>query len=71
VDHGQLRRILEDMEPGMAFVVPIDWVSLNIEGDDETQRDLNTIEVVTSHGCSWERDPDTRKLTFLKQPPAE
>ena len=65
----ELRRILDQMEPGMALTVPKDWVGLHVHGADETQRDLNTIELVLEHGCTWERDPEAKDLTFSKQPP--
>jgi len=67
---GDLQRILTEMEPGMSLVVPMDWVSLNIEGKSETERDLTTIELATSHDCTWERDPAANMLTFAKQVPA-
>jgi hypothetical protein len=66
---GQLRRILDELEPGMSLTVPKDWVQLNVEGADETERDLKTIEMVLEHGCAWERDPQAKHLTFAKEAP--
>lgn len=67
---SELRGILDRLEPGMSISVPKDWIGLNVEGADETQRDLNTIELVLEHGCTWERDPEAKELIFRKQPPA-
>jgi hypothetical protein len=69
VELTQLRRILDELEPGMALTVPKDWIGLNIQGADETERDLTTIQLVLDHGCTWERDPSVQVLTFSKQPP--
>ena len=66
---SEMRAILAQLEPGMSLSVPKDWVSLNVEGADETERDLKTIELVLEHGCTWERDPEGRDLTFAKKPP--
>ena len=63
----QLRRILDELEPGLSLSVPRDWTSLNIEGADEAERDLNTLELVLEHSCTWERNPDGN-LTFTKSP---
>jgi hypothetical protein len=67
---SELRTILDQLEPGMALSVPKDWVGLNVEGADEAARDLNTIELVLAHGCTWQLDPEAQDLTFSKQPPA-
>ena len=67
---SELRVILDQLEPGMSVSVPKDWVGVNVDGSDETQRDLKTIELVLEHGCTWERDPEAKDLTFRKQPPA-
>lgn len=64
----QLRRILGELEPGMTMCLPKDWISLNIDGDDETQRDLKTIELATEHGCTWQHDPEAKELSFKKEP---
>ena len=66
---SEMCAILAQLEPGMSLSVPKDWVSLNVEGADETERDLKTIELVLEHGCTWERDLEGRDLTFAKQPP--
>lgn len=63
----QLRRILDEMEPGMSVTIPRDWFSLNIDGTDQTDRDVRTIDLVLQYGCTWERNPDTQNLTFSKQ----
>jgi hypothetical protein len=67
---SELQLILDQLEPGMSISVPKDWISLHVEGVDETERDLNTIEFVLERGCTWERDPDAKDFTFRKQPPA-
>jgi len=69
VELAQLRRILDELEPGMSLTVPGDWIGLNIEGSDETERDLKTIQLVLDHGCTWERDPSALVLTSSRQPP--
>lgn len=68
---SELRVILDQLEPGMSLTVPKDWIGLNVGGADETQRDLNTIELVLEHGCTWERDPVGKDLTFAKQAPPQ
>jgi hypothetical protein len=67
---SDLHLILDKLEPGMSISVPKDWISLHVEGGDETQRDLNTIEFVLERGCTWERDAEAKDLIFRKQPPA-
>jgi hypothetical protein len=66
---SELQAMLDQLEPGMSLSVPKDWVHLNVPGADETERDLKTIELVLAHGCTWERDPEAKDLTFAKQPP--
>lgn len=66
---SELQTILDQLEPGMSLSIPKDWVSLNVQGADETERDLKTIELVLEHGCTWERDPDAKDVKFAKQPP--
>jgi hypothetical protein len=63
-----LCRILEDLEPGMSITIPKDWFSLNVEGTDETTRDVKTIELVLGYNCTWAQDPAAKDLTFTKQP---
>ena len=70
MDLDQLRRVLDELEPGMSVVVPRDWVGFNVYGSDETDRDVRTIELVLEHGCTWERDPETQHLSFTKQTPS-
>jgi hypothetical protein len=67
MDIGQLGRILEELEPGMALRVPLDWATSAVEGTDEAERDLRTLELAQQNGCTWERDPATKSLTFSKQ----
>jgi hypothetical protein len=69
MDLNQFCRILDELEPGMSIVVPRDWVGFNIEGADQTDRDMKTIELVLDHGCTWEQNPEAQILTFAKQPP--
>jgi hypothetical protein len=68
MDIAQLGRILEELEPGMALLVPLDWTTTAVEGSDEAERDLRTLELAQQNGCTWERDPTTKCLTFSKQP---
>lgn len=63
-----LTRILDELEPGMSLTIPRDWFSLNIDGENESARDLNTIALAGEHDCVWERDPKAATLTFTKQP---
>lgn len=65
---SELRSILDQLEPGMTLSVPKDWVRLNVQGADETDRDLKTIELVLEHDCTWERDPEAKDFKFAKQP---
>ncbi len=67
---SQLCVILDQLEPGMSLSVPKDWITLNVQGTDENERDLKTIETVLDHGCTWERNPDVHELKFSKQPPS-
>jgi hypothetical protein len=67
----QLRRILDELEPGMSLTVPRDWTSLNVDGADEAERDLKTIELVLEHSCTWERDPEADILTCTKRSAVE
>lgn len=67
MDFDQLRRILDELEPGMSVTLPKDWITSAVPGADETERDVNTIEFVLEHNCTWERDPEGKKLTFEKQ----
>lgn len=69
MEFTELSSILDQLEPGMALTVPKDWVRLNVQGADDTERDLKTIELVLEHGCTWERDPEAKDLKFAKQPP--
>jgi hypothetical protein len=71
MDQDQLRRILNELEPGMSISIPKDWFSLNIPGPNETERDVAALEFVLEHNCTWERDPQGRSLTFEKQPPTK
>jgi hypothetical protein len=71
MDLDQLHRMLDELEPGMSMTIPKDWVSANVSGGDETERDLATIELVLACNCTWERDPEARHLTFEKQPAGE
>lgn len=64
----QLRRMLDELEPGMSMTIPKDWISANVAGEDETERDVNMIEFVLGYNCTWERDPEGKRLTFEKQP---
>ena len=66
---SELQAVLNLLEPGMSLSVPKDWVGLNMQGADETERDLKTIELVLELGCTWERDPEAKDLKFAKQPP--
>lgn len=68
MDFAQLQRILGELEPGMALLVPLDWTTSNVEGSDDAERDLKTLELAQQHDCAWERDPDAKNLTFSKQP---
>lgn len=71
MDLDALCRILDDFEPGMSIAIPKDWFSLHVEGSDEIERDVRTIELVLEHNCTWERNPETGDLTFTKQAPTE
>ncbi|RYD48171.1 MAG: hypothetical protein EOP83_26910 [Verrucomicrobiaceae bacterium] len=64
---SELRSILDQLEPGITVSVPKDWVSLNVQGVDGTERDLKTIELALAHDCTWERDPEAKDLKFAKQ----
>lgn len=68
MDLDQLRRMLDELEPGMSVTIPKDWISANVPGADETERDMKTIEFVLAQNCTWERDPKGIHLTFEKQP---
>lgn len=50
----------------MSLTVPKDWIGLNVEGEDQNERDLKTIEMVLEHACTWQRDPEAGALTFTK-----
>lgn len=63
----QLRAMLNQLEPGMALSVPKSWIKVNVEADDDAQRDLKTIDLVTEHNCTWERDAAGEQFTFSKQ----
>lgn len=69
MDLNQLLRMLDEMEPGMSMTIPKDWISANVAGRDETERDVNMIEFVLGRNCTWECDPEGKRLTFEKQPP--
>lgn len=71
MDLDQLNRMLDELEPGMSMTIPKDWISANVPGGDETERDVATIEFVLARNCTWERDPEGRHLTFEKQRPGE
>lgn len=68
---AQLCNILDELEPGMSITIPKDWFSLNVDGTDETDRDVKTIELVLGYNCTWARDPAAKDLTFTKQPPGD
>lgn len=68
MDLNQLLRMLDEMEPGMSMSIPKDWISANVAGGDETERYVNTIEFVLGHNCTWEHDPEGKRLTFEKHP---
>ena len=70
MDFEQLCRILDELEPGMSIAIPKDWFTLHIDGEDETERDVKTIETAGEKNCTWEHNPETQMLTFSKQPPA-
>jgi hypothetical protein len=67
MDVDQLRRILDELEPGMSVTLPKDWITSAVTADNEAERDVKTIEFVLEYNCTWERQPDGKKLTFEKQ----
>jgi hypothetical protein len=68
MDLTQLSQVLDELEPGMSIAIPKDWFSVHVNGADETERDVRTIDLAVQRDCTWERNPETQLLTFVKQP---
>jgi hypothetical protein len=68
MEFSQLHRILGELEPGLSLTVPKDWISLNIESADDTERDLKTIELVTEQACTWEQGSRRPRIDVYQAP---